>query len=134
MSCGFNVVRNGTHQWKSTNTKMIRFVCSRYRKFRGNTRSIDDDQVNFHQHDYHNDQKHSHGRDGIHYQRKTWTKRTIILEHTCSFYFYVAFDSKDFLLFQAMATKIISIIISNVKANVEFFVNQDVKSQKKTKN
>ena len=64
---------------------MIRFVCSRYRKFRGKTRSIDDDQFNFRQHDYRNDQKHSRGRDGIHCQRKTWTKRAIILEHTCPF-------------------------------------------------
>ena len=105
MSCGFNVVRNETRQWKSTNSKMIRFVCSRYRKFRGNTRSINDDQFNFRQHDYHNDQKYSRGRDGIHCQRKTWTKRAIILEHTYPFYFYVAFDSKDFFVVPGLGNK-----------------------------
>ena len=40
IACGFNVVRNGTRQWKCSNLKMIRFVCCRYRKFRGNTRAI----------------------------------------------------------------------------------------------
>ena len=62
LSCGFNVVRNGTRPWKSMNFKMIRFVSCRYRKFRGNTRSIDNDQYDFHQHDYHNDHKLSRGR------------------------------------------------------------------------
>ena len=111
---------------------MIWFVCTRYRNFRGNIRSIDDDQFNFRQYDYHNDQKHSRGRDGIHFQRKTWTKRAIILKHTCPFYFYIALDSKDFLC-QALATKIISIIINNVKLDVETFLNQDIRFLKKMK-
>ena len=84
---------------------MIRFVCSRYRKFRGNTRSMDGDKFNFYQYDYPDDQKYSRGRDGIHCQRKTWTKRAINLEYTCLFYFYVAFDSKGFFVVPGLGNK-----------------------------
>ena len=89
LECGFNVVKNGTREWKSATVKMIRFVCCRYRKFRGNTRAIGNNEFSFRHHDYHNDKKNSRGIEGIHCQRKTWTKRAINLKHTCPFYFYV---------------------------------------------
>ena len=135
MSCGFNLVRNGTRQRKSSNSKMIRFVCTRYRKFRGNTRSMDNDQYNFRQHDYHNDNKYSRGRDGIHYQRKTWTKRAINLEHTCPFYFYVAFDSKGFFVVPGLGNKKnICIIINNIKVKLEISLNLEGNYQTIMKN
>ena len=62
LSCGSNVVRNGTRPWKCMNLIMIRFICCRYRKFRGYTRLVDNDQYNFHQHDYRNDHKLRRGR------------------------------------------------------------------------
>ena len=96
IACGFNIVRIGTRQWKSSNSKMIRFVCCRYHKFRGHTRAINNTDYNFHHHDYHNDNKNSRGKEGVHCQLKTWTKRAIKIEHTCPFYFYVAFDSTIF--------------------------------------
>ena len=113
---------------------MIRFVCTRYRKFRGNTRSMDNDQYNFRQHDYHNDNKYSCGRDGIHYQRKTWTKRAINLGHTCPFYFYVAFDSKGFLSFQVLEIKNICTIINKIQVKVESSLNLEDNYQTKMKN
>lgn len=85
---------------------MIRCVCCRYRKFRGNSRSVDDSEYNFRRHDFHNNQKNSRGKDGIHCQRKTWTKRALNLEHTCPFYFYnIAYDTKAFFVVPGLGVK-----------------------------
>ena len=84
---------------------MIRFVCCRYHKFRGHTRAINNTEYNFCHHDYHNDHKNSRGKEGIHYQHNTWTKRAINLEHTCPFYFYAAFDSNVFFVVPGLGNK-----------------------------
>ena len=42
--------------------------------------------------------KNSHGKEGVHSQRKTWTKRAINLKDTCPFYFYIAYDCDVLLL------------------------------------
>ena len=72
----FSIMKYDSHLWKRKNLKMIRFICCSYRKFRGNTGSMDSNKYNFCCHDFHNDQKNSCGKDGIHYQQKTWTKQS----------------------------------------------------------
>ena len=94
MTCGFDLVKNRSHMWKSNDIKKIRFVCARYRKLRGNTRSMDNSEYNFCHHDFHKNQNYSWDKEGIHCQRRTWTKRSITLKHTCPFYLYIAFDSQ----------------------------------------
>ena len=59
VKCGYNVVCNSTYLWKANGIKMIRFVCTRYRKLRGSTRCIDNLEYNFRHHDFHNDKKQS---------------------------------------------------------------------------
>ena len=97
---GFNIVHNGKHVWKITGKMRIRFVCTRYRKFRGEPRSIDNPEYNFCSHNFHNDNQHSRGKARINSVRKTWTKQSFDIKHTCPFYFYVAFDEDVFLWFQ----------------------------------
>ena len=55
--CGYNIVRNSTRPWKANGIQMVRFVCTRYRKFRGSTRCVDNSDYNFRNHDFHNDKK-----------------------------------------------------------------------------
>ena len=126
ISCSFNLVKNGTREWKSNNIKMIRFVCCRYRKFRGNTRSVDDSEYNFRRHDFHNNKKNSRGKEGVHCQRKTWAKRAMNLEHTCPFYFYIAYDTKGFLLFQAWVLKNIIATTNILIRKSLIYLNLDV--------
>ena len=85
-------------------------------------------------HDYHNDRKHSCGRDGIHSQSKTWIKRAIILEHKCPFYVYVAFDSKGFFVVPGLGDRKYLYHNQQRENKSGIFLNQDIKSQKKTKN
>ena len=66
--------------------------------------SIDSNECNFCQHDFHSDKKNSRGKDGIHCKQKNWTKRAIDLKHTCPFYCYIAnrqLKSKNGNLFES---------------------------------
>ena len=57
VKCGYNIVHNGSRVWKANGIKMVRFVCSRYRNFRGSTRCVDNSEFNFRYHDFHDYQK-----------------------------------------------------------------------------
>ena len=48
MQKGYNIVKNVTCICKSTETKITRFVSSRHRNFRGESRSISSPENNFH--------------------------------------------------------------------------------------
>ena len=101
----FQFSKNGSCMWKSNDFKMIRFACYRFRKFRGNTRSMNNFEYNFCCQDFENDKKNSLGEDGIHCQQKIWTKRAINSKYTYPLYFYMAHNRKGFFVVPDLGVK-----------------------------
>ena len=121
VKCCYNVVHNRSRLWTVNGIKMVRFVCTRYRKFRSSTRCIDNSEFNFRYHSFHNDKKNSGGNEGMHSQRKTWTKQAITnLKDACPFYFYVTYDCDSFLLYLELVLRNVHTITN--KSLKEYFI------------
>lgn len=84
---------------------MIRFVCARYREFRGQSRAVNCAEYNFRKHNFHNDHQNSCGKSAINSIRKTWTKRALDVKYTCPFYFYIAYDDDGFFIVPGLGIK-----------------------------
>ena len=77
--------------------------------------------------------KNSCGKDVIHCQTKTWTKRDINLKHTCPFYSYISFDSIVFIVVPDLGKKTICITTNKLILKVAMFLNPENKYQMKMK-